>query len=155
MLSEMLSKRGTELRVMNGYKFRMHKYLANEVERWVCTRKTCKTFFKSDVRGTMIEDNSDDHNHLPDSRQMLMRQSVSNACKRQAKEDLFKRPSKVMRREITADALSVLTEADMTQVRKAIHSARAKERPPLPKTLDDLHIILHEYDVKTKVGERF
>ena len=40
----MFSKRGAELKVIDGFKLRFHKFLTNEVERWVCTQKTCTAF---------------------------------------------------------------------------------------------------------------
>ena len=40
-----------------------------------------------------------------------------------------------MRRETTKEALEVLTEADQDQIRKAIHRARMRIRPPLPREL--------------------
>lgn len=149
----MLSKRGATLRVVNGYKFRHHKYLAGDVERWVCTAKQCKSFMKI-YAGNIIEENHN-HNHDADSEGSLMRQKIANSCKRKATEELFDRPNKIMRKEIDKDALEVLTEADLVQIRKAIHSARAKVRPPLPSTLEELHESLREYELKTKLDEPF
>ena len=37
----------------------------------------------------------------------LMRQRVANACKRKATEDLYERPSKIIRREMNAEALQM------------------------------------------------
>ena len=68
-----------------------------------------------------------------------MRQRVANGCKRKVTEDIFERPAKLMRREMPPEALRFLTEADITQIRKSIYKARAKDRPPLPTTLEELH----------------
>lgn len=149
----MLSKRGSTLRVVNGYKFRLHKLLAGNVERWVCTAKKCTAFMKIDA-GNIVEEKYD-HNHAADGASSLMRQKVANSCKRKATEELFDRPSKIMRKEIDKDALEVLTERDLAQIRKSIHSARAKVRPPLPSTLEELHETLRQYELKTKLDEVF
>jgi len=149
----MLSKRGTQLLVIEGYKFRFHKYLVNDVERWVCTQKLCIAFLKRSGGETVASDLH--HNHPRDSLNSLTRQKVANACKRKAIEDIFERPSKIIRRKVTAGDLEVLNEEDRVQIRKSIHTARAKERPPLPKTLQELHAILNEYELKTKLYEPF
>jgi len=52
-------------------------------------------------------------------------------------------------------ALEVLTEKDRTPIRKSIYSARAKNRPPLPKNLHKLHTTLEIYIVQTKLAEQF
>lgn len=70
-------------------------------------------------------------------------------------DDVFERPSKVMRREMSGEALSILTEDDRRQIRKSIHGARAKCYPPIPKTLAELHTALMDYDTRTKLKEHF
>ena len=149
----MYSKRGARLRIVDGYKFRLHKVLAHDVERWVCTHKSCTSYMKLSS-GVNIESRCE-HNHEPDSARMLMRQKVANACKRRATEDIFDAPSKVMRREMTPEALLLLTESDRDQIRKSIHTARAAVHPPLPKTLPDLHETLADMTVVTKLDEPF
>ena len=91
------------------------QYLANCVERWACTNKKCKAFFKVDGNRTI--ESYLTHDHPADDEHSLMCQKVSNACKRKATDDVFERPSKVMRRVLTADALEVLTDADLVQIR--------------------------------------
>ena len=61
MSSKMYSKRGAELKVIDGFKLRFHKFLANDVERWVCTQKMCKAFLKVQSGQTMESDLR--HNH--------------------------------------------------------------------------------------------
>jgi hypothetical protein len=63
-------------------------------------------------------------NHEADSERSLARQKISNAGKRKTTEDLFERPAKIIQRVMTTDALEVLMESDITQIRKAIHGAR-------------------------------
>jgi hypothetical protein len=58
----MFSERGKRLRVQEGYKFRLHKVLSNDVRRWVCTKKTCTAFLKIDKDGVVIQEHLE-HNH--------------------------------------------------------------------------------------------
>ena len=150
----MLSKRGARLRVIGGYKIRVHKLLANDVQRWACTARTCPAFMKIDSGGQTLED-SLNHNHGPDSEKSLMRQRVANGCKRRATQELFERPAKLIRLEMTADALAVLTEDDLTQIRKSIYTARSTMRPPLPQTLAELHTRINGLNIETKLAEQF
>ena len=60
----MYSKWGALLRIVDGYKFRLHKHLSDGLERWVCTDKKCKDFMNIDEFGETIEEN---HEHEHDS----------------------------------------------------------------------------------------
>lgn len=152
-MSLMFSKRGARLRIVDGFKFRRYKCLANGDERWVCTNKNCRAFMK--CNGGTVTDSNFNHNHPSDNGTRLMRQVVANACKRRAQDDVFERPSKIMRKEMTREALEVLTESDRAQIRKSISYARGKDRPPLPTTLEALHDTLATMEVKTKLEENF
>ena len=110
MWSTMYSKRGTELPVVDGYKFRHHKDLANNVQRWMCTKKDCTAYMRI---GDAVEGNQM-HNHPRDPDGSLTRQKVSNACKRKAIEDIFDRPSKFIRKKVQPEDLELLIDADRT-----------------------------------------
>jgi len=150
----MYSKFGRKLRVIDNYKFRFHKLLANDVEKWVCTQKQCNSAYLKIQDGQII-DEAHDHNHEPLPTSQLIRQKVMNGCKRRATEDIFDRPSKLIRRETRKEDLQVLNERDRDQIRKSIHGARMRVRPPLPHTLAELHDILASLDIRTKLDEQF
>jgi rRNA pseudouridine-1189 N-methylase Emg1 (Nep1/Mra1 family) len=44
ILSEMLSKKNRSIYVIDGYKFRFHKNLKNDIDQYCCTKKTCKVY---------------------------------------------------------------------------------------------------------------
>jgi len=61
----MFSEKGKNLFVRDDFKFRFHKNLANDVQRWACTEKKCTAFLKMSA-GIIIDDaNVDRHNHEP------------------------------------------------------------------------------------------
>ena len=62
-MSDMLSERGRPLKVIDGFKYRWHKQLTNNVQRWACSVKKCKCFLKIDVDGDIIESNTNHTNH--------------------------------------------------------------------------------------------
>lgn len=55
---------------MDGEKFRLHKLLANDVARWVCTEKRCLAYRKIDVTGVVLAENLE-HNHEPQEESKL------------------------------------------------------------------------------------
>jgi len=90
-----MSARMYSKRIINGFKFRFHKSLTNDVERWVCSRKNCLAYMKIDDRGTTIEQGLQ-HNHSADEHETLIRQRIANACKRKDTDDVFERLSKLI-----------------------------------------------------------
>lgn len=82
----MYSRRGTKLRVFNGYKFRFHKTLASDLGRWVCTVKNCKAYTM--VKNDVIREENSVHNHTDDSKLCLVLQKIAHACKRTAAKAL-------------------------------------------------------------------
>ncbi|KAL4154475.1 hypothetical protein QTP88_000338 [Uroleucon formosanum] len=95
----MLSEKLKPLRVVNNYKFRFYRLLANDVQQWVCYKKTCNAAIKYDVNGTICEQNTT-HNHEPDDLQSILRQKISNSVKRKAVEQFSERPAKIIHSEI-------------------------------------------------------
>ena len=155
MSSIMFSKKGARLRIVYSFKFWLHKYLSDDVERWVCTKKKCRAFMKIEADGRVNEDCNLDHNHEADEPAQLTRQKVANACKRRAAEDEFERPGKIMRKVVTKEALETLTVADRNKIRKPIYTSRGKMRPPLPKPLEELHESIISIPINTKMDEPF
>lgn len=42
----MFSEKGKRINVIDGFKFSFQKYLKNDIERWRCVKRTCKSFYK-------------------------------------------------------------------------------------------------------------
>jgi len=90
----------------------------------ICSFESCNAFMRT-FAGWRIDPNLT-HIHKCNSSGCFLRQKTTNACKRKTTEDLFERPSKRMRREISSERLQVLTEGDRAQIRQAIHTASRK-----------------------------
>ncbi|CAI6359869.1 unnamed protein product [Macrosiphum euphorbiae] len=90
-ISESISEKNKEIKVIDKFKYRFHKMLANDVERWSCTNKKCKCYFKRS--GLLLLENESkltNHCHEPDSSELLKRQNIRNNLKRKATEDITK-----------------------------------------------------------------
>lgn len=153
----MLSEKGKTLIVRNEFKFRFHKLLADDVQRWACTEKKCKAFLKRSRSGTLIDESKADvhSNHEPSTLSSLEKQRISNGVKRKALDDVSERPSKLICRELDAAALQVLTGNDVKNMRRSIYRQRRTVYPPLPQTLEELHTALENFEMRTKQREDF
>jgi len=59
----MKSERNKKLKVVDGFKFRSHKMLKNDIQRWCCTVKTCKCFLKFNYNNICIDSFKDHKIH--------------------------------------------------------------------------------------------
>lgn len=132
----MLSQRGKDIKVINGYKLRFYRHLSNNIDKWVCTKKNCTAYLKYN-EDILIEENLN-HNHDSDSYNTLERQKLTNNLKRKAIEDICQRPSKMIHTEVLKEKSENISTDDVTRMRKCIHHARMKVHPKLPKTLEAL-----------------
>jgi len=102
----MFSEKGKRINVVDGFKFSFHKCLKNDIKRWRCVKRTCKSFYKSEKE--IIIKKKFSHNHEPDEVNILIRQTVSNPLKRKSQENPCKRPSKLLHNELKND-IEILT----------------------------------------------
>lgn len=58
----MTSELGKTIFIVDGHKFRFHKILKNDIQRWTCYLNYCKCYFKLNDHNVIIF-NSDNHNH--------------------------------------------------------------------------------------------
>ncbi len=95
----MLSEKQKEIRIIEGFKFRFHKMLQGEVQRWTCCKNSCKCFFKL-TSNNVMSDIYNEHNHDKCDEQVITRQKISNSVKRKAVDDISVRPSKILHNEL-------------------------------------------------------
>jgi hypothetical protein len=150
----MFSEKNKKLITVDGFKFGFHKLLRDEVERWTCAKRACKSFLKLDSSGFIIERNLN-HNHAADSDSTILRQKCSNSLKRKATENSHEPPMKIIRRELNAVESEILTLPDIHKIRHNMTYARSSRRPPLPRTLSELHDAIESYNMKTVRNESF
>jgi hypothetical protein len=70
----MKSERNKTLKVVDGFKFRFHKMLKNDIQRWCCTVNTYKYFLKFNDNNICIGSFKDHTSHLKISEQIINRQ---------------------------------------------------------------------------------
>ncbi|CAH1115248.1 unnamed protein product [Psylliodes chrysocephalus] len=150
-----LSEKGKELLVLDGYKCRFHKELTGGIKRWVCSvsgNKKCTAYLKTEGKTNIIEV-VDNHNYPPLDEKILNRNEVSNSLKRKASEDLSERPLKFIHRELRKGDGETLTNCDVTCIRNNIYHSRRSFLPKLPTTQREVHNVLNFYPVM-KIGAK-
>lgn len=130
----MLSEKQKEIRIIEGFKFRFHKMLQGEVQRWTCCKNSCKCFFKL-TSNNVMSDIYNEHNHNKCDEQVITRQKISNAVKRKAIDDISVRPSKILHNEFKNGDILTLTTNDVILIKQNIHYARSLLHPKLPKSI--------------------
>jgi len=149
----MLSEKGKKVYVIDGFKFSFHKLLKNDIERWRCIQRSCKSFFKY-YNNEFTEQNLT-HNHNCDSEKILNRQTLKNNLKRKAQDDLCEKTSKLVYSELKNNNIKTLTRYDCTLIKKNIHHARKNILLNIPQNYDEVHKLLIELNTKTNKEEDF
>uniref|UniRef100_A0A2S2R2D7 FLYWCH-type domain-containing protein n=1 Tax=Sipha flava TaxID=143950 RepID=A0A2S2R2D7_9HEMI len=93
-MESMPSEKNKTILIIKGYKFRFHKMLQGEVQRWTCCKNSCKCYFKLFSDNVMLK-NCNEHNHEKCDEKILNRQKISNAVKRKAVDDVSIRSSTI------------------------------------------------------------
>jgi len=149
----MFSEKGKKIYIIEGYKFSFHKLLKNDIERWRCIHRSCKSFFK--YNENQFIDQNLTHNHNCDSEKILNRQILNNNLKRKAQDDICEKPSKLLHSEIKNNDIDTLTRYDCTLIKKNIHNARKNILPNIPQSYDEVHKVLNDLNIKTNRQENF
>ena len=100
-VQNIISEKQKHLKIIDKYKFCFHKCLANNIQRWKCTVKTCTAYLKINENDDILLNVSDtDHSHDALSEAVINRQIVSNSLKRKGTQELYERPAKLMHRHL-------------------------------------------------------
>uniref|UniRef100_A0A6P7FZ95 Uncharacterized protein LOC114332271 n=1 Tax=Diabrotica virgifera virgifera TaxID=50390 RepID=A0A6P7FZ95_DIAVI len=112
-----VSQKGKTLLSIDGFTFGFQKMLAKDtVKRWTCTKKTCKSFVKTQGCENTIIESILDHNHEKLSAEVYNRKAVSNSIKSAAVEDLSEKPMKLICKELKKTNIETFTINDINRV---------------------------------------
>ncbi|XP_025408845.1 uncharacterized protein LOC112682456 [Sipha flava] len=140
----MFSEKGTKLLIIDNYKFGFQKNLADNIQRWICTKRKCKAYIK--LNGDCLCEEVLTHNHESEDDGKLVRQKLTNSLKRKCDKLITERPSKIKRKEIASNIHSEsLLQNDINRVHKYLNAAKLRTIPKLPSNLEELHKSVSEY----------
>lgn len=151
-MEQMTSEKNKMLLVIDGYKFCFHKLLKSDLQRWRCTRTSCKSFIKINNDTEIIECKIN-HNHEKLETPVLNRQKMSNILKRKAIDNVCERPCKLIHNELSKEDVETLTSYDVSRIRDNMYQARAHILPKLPKSIFDVHEIIENLQIISNRGE--
>lgn len=143
-----------EKKLVENFWFSFHKKLAGDVERWKCTTRGCKSYFKRNSIGEMFDEHLE-HNHLHLDDNVIRRREISRNLKRKAQENLHEKPAKLLRTQLESNDLNVLTTQDVNAIRKSVYYVRSKSIPKLPKSTEEAQDSLDKINITTLAGENF
>jgi len=136
------SNRGKDLLLFANFKYRKVHESKNSSVRWCCTVRTCtaKVYTSIEYIIEIVEIVNEHNGHVQPS---IDRKMYSNGCKRKAVENLYTKPSKILRTEISENIsnLQTITSDDISLVRRNIYNVRRKMVPPLPKKWKNFKIV--------------
>ncbi|XP_066999017.1 uncharacterized protein [Anabrus simplex] len=134
----MLSRRRKEVLLIEKFTFSFHKHLADDVERWKCTTRGCKAYFKRNSKHEIFDKHlGHNHSHLDES--VLRQKAISNTLKRKAQDRLHEHPAELTGGELEPADLNVLTIHDVNVIRKSMHYARSKCLQKLSASIQGVH----------------
>jgi len=142
-----------EFFIIHNYKFNYHNLLKNEVQRWKCTNKNCKSFLKLDDLQNIISEPTS-HNHDSNEPAHLKRRQLSNGLKRKAITDISIKPSKLICTELSGGCITSIA-SDINLVRKNIYNARRTILPRIPTNSEEVHNMLQQNQIFTAENETF
>ena len=152
-METLLSEKDEVLLVVEGFKFSAQKILNNNVQWWACTKKTCRTYIKTNAVKEVLEKFLE-HDHEKENDQIFNRKKISNCLKRKAIEDPSERPLKILQIELKKGDVNTLTADDLNLIRKNLNYAR-RSVFYIPKTINDLHDCSEKIDVNTNPNKNF
>ncbi|XP_069701149.1 uncharacterized protein [Periplaneta americana] len=139
-METIISQKGRNMLIVDGYKFSLHKTLANGLQRWSCSDKRCKCYLKIDGNNDIIEKKTN-HNHEKLSEKVLQRRKISNFVKRKAIEDMCTKPTKLIYRELSACDIEAIDKSDIQLIRRNIQNARTSVQPNSSNMVETCHNI--------------
>lgn len=90
----------------------------------------------------MIIESNTNHYHNQIEENISKWEALSNSLKRKAFEDVFAKPSKLIRKELKHGDVINLTNNYLPLIRHNIHRARSTIHPSVPKSAIETHTIL-------------
>lgn len=134
------SQRGSNLIVLNNYKYRFDQNLKTTYEeRWRCVVRTCAGALYTFEDGSVLSRLGHEHNHEPHAETSLNRQRKIRTVKRKVveKKNIDEMPAKIIRCEIAEQKTTVptLTRQDKMLIKNSIIcKKRLKALTKLPKS---------------------
>lgn len=150
------SNKGAKCLIFENFKYRLAHTSKNGEIRWRCTNSKCAATVFTNTSENIVFKKCNEHNHDVISEKVLNRQQVTQSVKRKAVDNILEKPSKLIRLGTNdLKSKSTFTEHDAFCVRKNIYYTRRKKWPALPKSPEQVHLVLQQISLMTDENENF
>lgn len=125
-MTPLISQRGNEVLLVDGYKFTFDKPLIAGFKRWKCGDRSCKCSLKTSADYGVVEVRNE-HNHRACSEKQINRlKFVSELRKTLMSANLDDTPTEILQKHLSDESLELvgLTSHDIESLRKCVQRAR-------------------------------
>lgn len=157
VITKVDSNRGKPLIIVDNQKYRQAFVKKNGIIRWRCPVKHCTATIYTDAMSNAVLSGIFEHLHETNPN-LLQRQKLRTACKRQAEEFMSVRPEKIIEHELfKMDEHNYMLKQDIQCVRQSMYRVRQKRVlfQAEPKTRKEFQIILEDVGLITTQDEGF
>jgi len=104
---------------------------------WRCVQKTCNvTIITNNEKTVLIRSNIKDHQHNEDNdEQKKELQQIRTAIKRKAIENVYEKPIKIIRKELSSIEDSQVCSYNINALPKSMYRERHKTLPTVPSSI--------------------
>jgi hypothetical protein len=142
------TNKGKDGIIVDGYKYRFDKAFKN-TNLWRCGAR-CKT----DLTDLMVLDGRTDHNHEIEDNRKVQQSKLRQACQCKAVDDITERPQKLIIAECGKTENDTLVPEDISTIRQAVYRVRRRTQQKLPKSREETHVNLKDYEFNSTSGKR-
>ncbi|KAE9543784.1 hypothetical protein AGLY_002014 [Aphis glycines] len=124
---------------------------------WRCVQKTCNiTIITNNEKTVLIRGNIKDHQHDEDNdEQKKELQKIRTAVKRKVIENVYEKPIKIIRKELSSIEDSQVCSSNINALRKSMYRERRKTLPTVPSSITDAIQKVKIASIENKSKENF
>lgn len=150
---ETITNKGKPALEVDGYLYRQDR-VSKRAKTWRCCVSKCPARCKTDLNNRNIQFSNEHVGHEAKTATEIVVDEFRKKCRKRGGEELFDRPSKLMRVELAVgDAERHINVKDLHCARKAIYYQRRKILPRLPKDRTETHQSVNEFGLTSSTGE--
>ena len=154
VITKTTTNRGNPAIIYDGYLFWKQKVNKKDEVLWRCNVRSCKTSLKTDIDTTRVLVINTEHNH-PASERKVERHEIRKQVQTLATASLNARPSTVIQQVLQKSREDNLERSDLKSLTMAAYRSRRKLMPCIPKSKQDVHESLPDFNTQTSKEESF
>lgn len=146
------TNKGKPALLVNGFLYRLQRE-TDKGRSWRGTQKSCPARCKTNKEDSKVLGYTNQHalDHAEKDDKELAARNFRQNCRQRGAEELYERPSKLIRLEIQNADMLEARELDL--VRRSMYKERRKRHPKLPTSRQETHEVSTSYHLTSLKGE--